>query len=48
MYDLMKELKELQEKLAAAGDHKGVQAVSQARVRIENLTYDIERYKGNR
>jgi hypothetical protein len=44
----MDELKILEKKLKEQKDFQGVQAVSQAMVRIENLTYDVEMYKGNR
>lgn len=44
MYNLMEELKNLYARLDRA-DHDGRQAISQAMIRIENLTYDIEMYR---
>lgn len=45
MYNLMKELKFLREELERQSNFQGVQAVNQAMARIENLTYDVERYE---
>jgi hypothetical protein len=41
----MEELKQLRKKLESESDFNGVQAVNQAMIRIENLTYDNELYK---
>ncbi len=41
----MDELNKLYEELSLEGDHQGVQAVSQAIDRIQNLEYDVNMYK---
>lgn len=45
MYNLMEELKILKKRLEEQNDFQGSQAVSQALVRIDNLTYDVHMYK---
>lgn len=45
MYNLNEELKKLAAKLSDQGDYEGRQAVSQAMIRIENLSYDLQMYK---
>lgn len=45
MYNLMEELRKAMNRLDAVGDREGSQAVSQAIIRIENLAYDVKRYK---
>lgn len=45
MYNLNEELKKLAARLSDEGDYEGRQAISQAMIRIENLTYDLQMYK---
>ena len=44
-YSLKDELKKVMRSLDERKDYQGSQAVSQAMIRIENLTYDVEMYK---